>query len=67
MFMRAHGFLGIIDLPAEKPDEKLRFATPVVPCDPAMAGGIPAGEEKVVLRVFHAQIRQSRGKTSACL
>ena len=50
--MRVNGFWGVIDLVAATPDEKQMLATLAIPCDPAMADGVPAGEEKAVLQVY---------------
>jgi uncharacterized tellurite resistance protein B-like protein len=50
--MRANKFPGVIDLIAEKLDEKQKLATLAILCDLAMADGILAGEEKAVLQVY---------------
>jgi uncharacterized tellurite resistance protein B-like protein len=50
--LRANKFPGVIDLVAEKLDEKQRLATLAILCDLAMADGILAGEEKAVLQLY---------------
>ena len=50
--MRANKFPSVIDLIAEKLDEKLRPAKLVILSDLAMADGILAGEEKAVLQLY---------------
>jgi uncharacterized tellurite resistance protein B-like protein len=50
--MRANKFPGVIDLVAATLDEKQRLATLAILCDLAMADGILAGEEKVVLQLY---------------
>jgi len=50
--MRANRFPAVIDLIAEKLDEKQKLATLAILCDLAMADGILAGEEKAVLQVY---------------
>ena len=50
--MRANKFPGIFDLVAVALDEKQEIATLAILCDPAMADGVLAGEEKAVLQVF---------------
>lgn len=42
----------VIDPVAEKVDEKQKSATRAILCNPAMADGVPAGEEKTILRVY---------------
>jgi uncharacterized tellurite resistance protein B-like protein len=49
--MRANKFPAVIDLVAEKLDEKLRPAKLVILSNLAMADGILAGEEKAVLQL----------------
>jgi uncharacterized tellurite resistance protein B-like protein len=50
--MRANKFPAVIDLIAEKLDEKQKLATLAILCDLAMADGILAGEEKTVLQLY---------------
>jgi uncharacterized tellurite resistance protein B-like protein len=50
--MRANRFPAVIDLIAEKLDEKQKLATLAILCDLAMADGILAGEEKTVLQLY---------------
>jgi uncharacterized tellurite resistance protein B-like protein len=50
--MKANKFPAVIDLIAEKLDEKQRLATLAILCDLAMADGVLAGEEKAVLQLY---------------
>jgi uncharacterized tellurite resistance protein B-like protein len=50
--MRANKFPAVIDLIAEKLDEKQRLAKLAILSDLAMADGILAGEEKAVLQLY---------------
>lgn len=50
--IRANKFPAVIDLIADKLDEKQKLATLAILCDLAMADGILAGEEKTVLQLY---------------
>ncbi len=50
--LKANKFPGVIDMVAAVLDEKQKLATLVILCDLAMADGILAGEEKIVLRMY---------------
>jgi uncharacterized tellurite resistance protein B-like protein len=50
--LRANRFPGVIDLVASVLDEKQKLATLAILCDLAMADGILAGEEKVILQMY---------------
>jgi len=60
--MRANKFPGVIDLVAATLDEKQRLATLAILCDLAMADGILAGEEKVVLQMYMDKFGISEAK-----
>jgi uncharacterized tellurite resistance protein B-like protein len=50
--LKANKFPGVIDMVAAVLDEKQKIATLAILCDLAMADGILAGEEKVVLDMY---------------
>lgn len=50
--LKANKFPGVIDMVAATLDEKQKLATLAILCDLAMADGILAGEEKVVLGMY---------------
>ena len=50
--LRANKFPAVIDLVAAMLDEKQKLATLAILCDLAMADGVLAGEEKVVLQLY---------------
>jgi len=50
--LKANQFPGVIDLVAQKLDEKQKIATLAILCDLAMADGVLAGEEKTVLQMY---------------
>ncbi|NMB79329.1 MAG: hypothetical protein GYA23_09585 [Methanomicrobiales archaeon] len=50
--LKANKFPGVIDMVAATLDEKQKLATLAILCDLAMADGILAGEEKVVLSMY---------------
>lgn len=50
--MKANKFPGVIDMVAAVLDEKQKLATLAILCDLAMADGILAGEEKMVLEMY---------------
>lgn len=50
--LKANKFPGVIDLVAATLDEKQKLATLAILCDLAMADGVLAGEEKVVLQMY---------------
>lgn len=50
--LRASKFPGVIDMVAAVLDEKQKLATLAILCDLAMADGILAGEEKVILQMY---------------
>ena len=50
--LKASKFPGVIDMVAATLNEKQRLATLAILCDLAMADGILAGEEKVVLGMY---------------
>jgi uncharacterized tellurite resistance protein B-like protein len=50
--LRVNKFPAVIDLVAAMLDEKQKLATLAILCDLAMADGVLAGEEKVVLQLY---------------
>ena len=50
--LKANKFPGVIDMVAATLDEKQKLATLAILCDLAMADGVLAGEEKVVLQMY---------------
>lgn len=50
--LRVNKFPAVIDLVAATLDEKQKLATLTILCDLAMADGVLAGEEKVVLQLY---------------
>lgn len=50
--LRVNKFPAVIDLVAATLDEKQKLATLAILCDLAMADGVLAGEEKVVLQLY---------------
>ncbi|MFA6362094.1 tellurite resistance TerB family protein [Methanoregula sp.] len=50
--LKANKFPEVIDLVAQKLDEKQKIATLAILCDIAMADGVLAGEEKAVLQLY---------------
>ncbi|MFA5238036.1 MAG: tellurite resistance TerB family protein [Methanoregula sp.] len=50
--LKANQFPGVIDLIAQKLDEKQKIATLAILCDIAMADGVLAGEEKTMLQMY---------------
>lgn len=50
--LRESKFPGVIDMVAAVLDEKQKLATLAILCDLAMADGILAGEEKVILQMY---------------
>jgi len=50
--LNANKFPGVIDMIAAVLDEKQKLATLAILCDLAMADGILAGEEKIVLEMY---------------
>jgi uncharacterized tellurite resistance protein B-like protein len=50
--LRVNRFPGVIDMVAGVLDEKQKLATLAILCDLAMADGVLAGEEKIVLQMY---------------
>ena len=50
--LRVNKFPAVIDLVAAMLDEKQKLATLAILCDLAMADGVLAGEEKIVLQLY---------------
>ncbi|MDD1701515.1 MAG: tellurite resistance TerB family protein [Methanoregula sp.] len=50
--LKENKFPGVIDLIAQKLDEKQKIATLAILCDIAMADGVLAGEEKTMLQMY---------------
>lgn len=67
IFMRANGFLGIIDILAEKPDKVLKFAALMIPCDPAMAEASIREKRRRYFRLFRTNMAVRRQNFSLSL
>lgn len=50
--LKENKFPGVIDMVAQKLDEKQKIATLAILCDLAMSDGVLAGEEKTILQMY---------------